>query len=356
MSAVHAGEGSREPARASVASPARRLATWLLLLCALVSVLILWGGIVRLSGAGLAIPGWPLVDGGLLPPFTDSGWNSVHQSYTAHYPELAAHVTISQFQRMFAIEYFHRFLGALVGIGFLALLLRSQRTAALWAAVGKRMKTAGWLLVAQVILGVLGAKYDLKAFAVAANLGLGFWFLGVLLWVALTLTASESGPTLRRPRNRVARLALGSVFLQVVTGGLVAGSAAGLMLNTWPQMGGYWIPPLDLLWTNWYSSAWINLIENQVLVQFIHRWLAMLAALFVIALVIGSTRLPMSSRGRLALRAVPTMLVLQLLLGIGDLLFQVPLWIGVTHLAVGIFLYAALVTLAHELTHPAAAA
>ncbi|MBI5058783.1 COX15/CtaA family protein [candidate division KSB1 bacterium] len=353
LSAGHIEEGSREPSVVSATSPARRLASWLLLLCALVSILILWGGIVRLSGSGLSIPEWPLINGSLLPPFTGDGWETVFQTYAVRYPDVAANLTAAQFQRMFAVEYFHRFLAALVGIVFLALFVRSKRNPALWAVVRQRMVSAAWLLVAQAVLGGIVVKLDLQAAAVALHLGMAFLFFGLLLWTALSLSRTGSG-SVREVRSRLAWFATGGIFLQIVTGGLVAGTGAGLTLNTWPQIGSYWIPPLHLLWADWYTPGIMNLFENQVLIQFIHRWLAFVAAGLVIALVGRSILAPISSRGRIALRALTTILVLQLLLGIGNLLFKVPMWLAFSHLAMGLLLYTTLLALTHELTHPAA--
>ncbi|MBK6911032.1 MAG: COX15/CtaA family protein, partial [bacterium] len=69
-------------------SPARRLASWLLFLSMLITVLMLWGGFVRISGSGLSIPDWPLINGSLLPPFSETGWQAVFDDYKTAYPAL----------------------------------------------------------------------------------------------------------------------------------------------------------------------------------------------------------------------------------------------------------------------------
>jgi cytochrome c oxidase assembly protein subunit 15 len=341
----------------AAASPARRIASWLALLATLVSVLILWGGIVRLSGSGLSIPDWPLINGSLLPPFTNSGWETVHHTYAQRYPNVAADLTLSDFKRMFAIEYFHRFLAAMVGIVFIAVLVRARRMKGVWPLVKKPLLWAAGLLIAQAVMGGIVVKFDLRAVAVAIHLGMAFVFFAILLWTAMRL--SREGRSQIRQRQGLRKLgwlATGAVLLQVITGGLVAGSHAGLTLNTWPRMGSYWIPPASVLWSDWITPRIANLFENQVLIQFIHRWWAFVAAGLIIGVVATTLSKPLTARGRVALRAVTTVLVLQLLLGIGNLLMKVPFWMAFAHLATGLALYATILVITHEVNYDAEAA
>ena len=342
-------EGSREPSIASSLSPERRIASWLVLLATLISILILWGGIVRLSGSGLSIPEWPLINGSLLPPLTDAGWETVHKTYAARYPDVAANLTVGQFERMFAIEYFHRFLAALVGIIFLAIVVRSRRLPTVWPRVKRKILWGAVLLVAQAAVGGIVVKLDLKAEAVALHLGMAFLFFGLILWTAMSLVAASG--RLSAERNSIRRLAwaaTGATFFQIVLGGLVAGTGAGLMLNTWPRMGSHWIPPAELLWSDWYAPRVMNLFQNQILIQFLHRWWAFVAAGLIIALVVKAMSKALTARGRIALRAVGTILVLQILLGIGNLLMKVPFWMAFIHLAIGLALYVTLLVITHE--------
>jgi heme a synthase len=345
----------------AVANPLRRIASWLILLTVLVSVLILWGGIVRLSGSGLSIPEWPIINGSLLPPFTSAGWDAVYRTYYAQIhgitdPAHAGGMDMSTFQRMFAIEYIHRFLAALVGIVFLAVFLRARKLPTVWPLVKKRLTAAGILLIVQAIFGGIVVKFDLHAAAVAIHLGTAFLFLSLLLWTAMNLSRHEwSELPERRKLRGMGWGATHTVLLQVMSGGLVAGTGAGLMLNTWPRMGSYWIPPWNLLWADWYSPAIVNVFQNQILVQFIHRWLAFVAAAAVIHLIVRMIRLPLSARGRLALRAVGSILVLQILLGIGNLLMKVPFWMAFVHLATGLTLFITLLVITHEVVYAPAA-
>jgi len=103
-----------------------------------------------------------------------------------------------------------------------------------------------------------------------------------------------------------------------------------------------------VLWSDWHSPMILNLVENQVLIQFIHRWWAFVAAVAVIVFVARTLPKALTTRGRIALRAVTTVLVLQILLGIGNLLMKVPFWMAFAHLATGLALYVTLLVITHE--------
>jgi cytochrome c oxidase assembly protein subunit 15 len=318
-----------------------------MLLAALISILILWGGIVRLTGSGLSIPEWPLINGSLLPPFTEAGWQTVFDTYAQRYPDVAANLTISRFESMFAVEYFHRFLAALVGVVFFAIIAVAVRNRHVWLQARKFLLWAAVLLVSQAVLGGIVVKLDLKALVVALHLGLAFFFYGLILYTSLKLSGDHS----RNPNaGCLPWYATGAVYLQIMTGGLVAATGAGMVINTWPMMGAFWIPPWHLLWADWLPGL-TNLYENQILVQFIHRWLAFIAAGFVIAMIARNIRKPVSPRGRIALRALASVLVLQLLLGIGNILMKAPFSMAFAHLAVGLVLFTVLVVASFELKH-----
>ena len=103
----------------------------------LITMLMLWGGFVRISGSGLSIPDWPLINGSLLPPFSEAGWQAVFDDYKHTYPALTDGMSLGTFETQFAIEYFHRFLAALVGIVLLAIILRARKIPDVWAVSKK---------------------------------------------------------------------------------------------------------------------------------------------------------------------------------------------------------------------------
>ncbi|MCC6476806.1 COX15/CtaA family protein [bacterium] len=333
-------------------SPPRRLASWLLFCSMLVTLLMLWGGFVRISGSGLSIPDWPLINGSLLPPFSESGWQTVFDTYKHTYPMLTQGMSLGGFQTQFAIEYFHRFLAALVGIVLLAVILRAKKSAELWPEVKKPLLWVGGLLIVQAILGGIVVKFDLAAQALAVHLGIAYTIFGILLWQALRLSRwGESKRDNFRKFQRFGKEAVIASLIQVVSGGLVAGTGAGLVMNTWPKVGDHWIPPISTMWGDWYTPVIANLWQNQILIQFFHRWWAFVVVGLVTHLIIRAMKEPLSTRGRVALRALATVLVLQILLGIGTLLMKVPPHMALTHLAVGLLLFSLLIIITHEMAY-----
>jgi heme a synthase len=340
---------------------ARRVASWLMVLCAIVTVLILWGGIVRLSGSGLSIPDWPIINGSLLPPFSDSGWQTVYDTYAANVTRTSGafnvgSLDLATFKTMFAIEYFHRFLAALVGIVFAVILFRAARSRDVWQRSRGFFMSALILLLAQAGLGGIVVKTDLQAAMVTAHLGTAFVFLAVLLWTALTLSREETVVAENKRLRRLAWMTLGTAYVQILFGGLMAGTGAGMILNTWPMMAGYLVPPGHLLWADWISPSILNLVQNQIFIQFVHRYMAWVVVAHVVALTIRGLRSGgLSHRAHLALRGAVSILTLQVLFGIGTLMMKSPFWMSFAHLATGLALFIVLLLITYETSNSPAA-
>ena len=208
------------------------------------------------------------------------------------------------------------------------------------------------LLIGQAILGGVVVKEDLKGELVAAHLGAAFWFFGVLLWTTLKLSRIDGAILERSGRKGLVILAWTAtlfVFIQIVSGGLVAGSRAGLVFNTFPKMGDFWIPPRNVLWSSVYQPAVNNLFQNQILIQFFHRWWAFIAAGFVIWAHVFALKVSATPRARLAARGTVVFVVLQIILGIGNLMMKAPFGMSLAHLATGLTLFALMVILTYEI-------
>lgn len=353
MSALFSKTAKTQPAETAASGGGEvRLAGWLLFLSLLVFVLILWGGVVRLSGSGLSIPNWPLINGSLLPPMSEAEWQSVFESYEKAAPPSFVETPLAAFKKMFWIEYFHRFLAVFVGIVFLAVFVRGFRNIYLRRQVGSHLIFGAMLLVGQILLGGLVVKADLKGELVAAHLGTAFWFFGVLLWTTLKLSRMEGAIIERSGRKGLVLLAWAAtlfVFVQIVSGGLVAGSRAGLVFNTYPKMGDFWIPPGNALWSSVYQPVWNNIFQNQILIQFFHRWWAFAAAGMVVLAHVFALKVSATPRARLAARGTAIFIVLQIILGIGNLMMKAPFGMSLAHLATGLTLFALLVILTYEI-------
>ena len=331
------------------------LAGWLTGLVLLVFLMVLWGGLVRLTGSGLSIPEWPLINGSLLPPISTQDWQAVYDSFHAELANLnqfsePEKISLSRFKQMFAIEYIHRTLAAVIGIMFLIILVKGFRHKLTRQQVKWHLAFSGILLLSQAILGGVVVKNELQASLVALHLGAAFLFFGLLLWTALYLSRLDSdtiNPT-TRGLKRIGWIAVAAIFIQVLLGGLTAGTHAGLIFNTFPKMGDFLVPPLAILFSPFYGNLFENLLKNQILIQFLHRWWAFVALLCVAAVIFKGTKFNLSGRGRLALQLVGTVTVFQVLLGILNLLLKVPVWTSLVHLGTALLIFGLTLVILHD--------
>jgi cytochrome c oxidase assembly protein subunit 15 len=331
----------------------RSVAAWLLLCCALVFAIVVVGGVTRLTHSGLSITEWqPIV--GTLPPLTDADWNDAFAKYqlTPEYQQVNKGMALPEFQRIFWWEYFHRLLGRLVGVVFLLPFLWFLARRRIPPGYGVRLAVIFALGAAQGALGWFMVKSGLvddprvSQFRLTAHLGLAFLIFAAMFWTALSLLAptrangNGAGAKAKRWSAAVALL----VFLQVLSGGMVAGIHAGLAYNTFPLMNGALVPPEIMM----LDPAWRNFFYNMATVQFDHRLLAWILAAVVPITWWKVVRDPAAPpRARIGAHLLLAMLAVQVTLGILTLVNAVPLALAAPHQAGALLLFAAALNLAH---------
>ena len=317
---------------------------WLYALAALVVAMILVGGATRLTDSGLSITEWQLITGAI-PPLNEAQWLEAFEKYKQipEYEVVNRGMSLAAFKVIYWWEWGHRFLGRLMGVFFLVPFVY------FWV----RRRIPDWLMPRLIVIFVLGGlqgalgwymvmsglteRVDVSQYRLAAHLAAAFVILGYILWTAYTasgLRASVAPPIGRR--SVLVLLAL--LFLQMLTGALVAGLDAGMSHNTWPLMDGRWVPGgLDAM-SPWYA----NLFENVRTVQFEHR---VLAYVIWIAAVVHALRLSRAGAGAGGAIALAVLVTLQAILGVWTLLAVVPLNLGLLHQFGAIVVFAA--ALAH---------
>jgi cytochrome c oxidase assembly protein subunit 15 len=165
-----------------------------------------------------------------------------------------------------------------------------------------------------------------------------------MLWVALDLLFRERGLASDGMRGRASGF-VALVWLQVISGALVAGIRAGYAYNTWPLMDGKLIPDEIMLIDPWYA----NIAYNMATVQFIHRSIAMIVALMAVGLWFDVRREPPNPRPRFWSNIVLAAAFLQVALGIGTLLLRVPVNLAALHQAGAVLLFSCAIMLRHTL-------
>jgi heme a synthase len=319
----------------------RAIAAWLLAVAALVFLMVVVGGITRLTESGLSITRWEPVSGAI-PPLDAAAWQAQFDAYkaTPQYEQLNHGMSLADFKAIFFWEYVHRLLGRLIGLAFALPLAWFAWRRAIPAGFGWRLGAIlalgalqgaiGWWMVASGLVD----RPDVSHIRLAIHLITALVIFAGLVWVALDLTARARPPLL-------AIWALCLLFLQFMFGAYVAGLDAGYAFNSWPKMGEDWYPA----GAEWLRPALRNFADNPITVQFVHRWLAFAVAALAIWLGLAAWRRGLRAEGGALIAAV----LAQLTLGILTLLSGVRIEIAVAHQAMAVLLLAAAVTAAHRL-------
>src|SRR5947207_4426065 len=329
----------------------RTVAAWLLVCCALVFAMVVVGGVTRLTHSGLSIVEWqPIV--GAVPPLDDGAWQEAFRKYqqTPEFRQVNPGMDLAGFKRIFWWEYVHRLLGRLIGAAFLLPLL--------WFAVrGRIPRELAWKFAAIFGLGALQRALGwymvqsglvdnprVSQFRLTAHLALAFLIYAAMLWIAFDLLFARAGAVSRRLRRFASALAA-LVFVMALSGGLVAGTRAGLAYNTFPLMNGRFVPPEIFALEPWY----LNFSNSIATVQFDHRLIAWLLAILVAWFWVRVRRNPVSERAKLGADLLLGALALQIALGIATLLLAVPVPLAAAHQAGALLVFSAALFAAHSL-------
>ncbi|WOK36239.1 COX15/CtaA family protein [Sphingomonas sp. C3-2] len=321
-------------ARPASANPQpKRLSRWLLLVASLVFMMVVVGGITRLTESGLSITEWRPVSG-TLPPLTEAQWQEEFLKYQQipEYQEInkAKGMTLADFKFIFFWEYIHRLLGRVIGLAFaLPLAVYAWRRMIPEGygprlvgllALGGLQGFIGWWMVTSG----LSERTDVSHFRLATHLLTALLIIGALVWTALDLRDHP------RPKARFTRLSWGVaviLFLQLLYGAFTAGLNAGYVSSTWPLMNDHIFPE----GVEWLGSFFATLGNDPFLIHFIHRWWAWVA--FIALMVLARKAKALGARG--ASVAISATVGTQVLLGIATVVTGIDITLAVLHQAVG---------------------
>src|SRR6266550_8455562 len=98
----------------------RAVGLWLFLIAAMIGLMVVIGGLTRLTGSGLSITEWQPVTG-IIPPLSDGAWQAEFAKYqgTSQYELINRGIGLAGFKTIYWWEWSHRLLGRLVGLVFL---------------------------------------------------------------------------------------------------------------------------------------------------------------------------------------------------------------------------------------------
>ncbi|MBL0266538.1 MAG: COX15/CtaA family protein [Leptospiraceae bacterium] len=275
------------------------------LLSVLIFINILFGPLVRATDSGLACPDWPLCHGKVIPP-----------------PEFRIWMEVG-----------HRIYSGLLGFVVLALSIIVFKNSELRARFGLLAFTSLVVLVNQVILGKLTVTKLLDPGTVNMHL-LNAVFLFTLI-VSITAKANYILKTgleeirlvnwlaVFNSKNLLISLTVFLVYFQLFMGGRVSSNYAGLACPDWPTCNGQWFPAM----------------EGFVKIQMEHRFVAYLIVFLIIVNVAVSIFKSYDPRTRLFLKLALYAVGFQIILGVSNVLFQLPTLVTAAHTGMGVALF-----------------
>ena len=313
-----------------------QVSIWLIFMFVLISLMIVVGGLTRLTDSGLSITKWQLFSG-ILPPLNNDDW----LVYFALYKEIPEYklqnfsMTLSEFKIIFWWEWGHRILGRVIGLTFILPLIYFT-----FKLKFKNVKNfyfifflicfqgfIGWYMVSSGLID----RVDVSHFRLSIHLLIAFLILSLILWNYFKLK------NIILSNDRVSTflpiIFLFLVFIQITIGAFVSGMDAGTIYNSWPLMGNSYFPD-DNEFKNIFK---INAFSDPSLVQFMHRNLAYIITVFYIFIFLKVYKNKIKNLYNV-INILGAVLILQIILGVLVLLFGAHIFYASMHQISSIFL------------------
>jgi len=261
------------------------ISTWLLLITFFVALMIIVGGLTRLTDSGLSITRWDLISG-ILPPITSQDWENSFNLYKQipEYKLLNSSMILDQFKTIYWWEYSHRLLGRLIGLLYiLPLFYFTYKN-----FIKKNSLVSFYLILFLILLqGFIGwymvksgltERTDVSHYRLALHLTLAFIIFIFLLWNFLKYKKQQILNYDKKLSNYLIFIFTLLLLVQICIGAFVSGLDAGKIYQTWPLMNQAYFPD-DSLIKDLFS---LKAFEIPSVIQFIHRNIAYLIILFFI--------------------------------------------------------------------------
>jgi cytochrome c oxidase assembly protein subunit 15 len=319
-------------------------------------MMVVVGGITRLTNSGLSMTDWHLVTD-TFPPLSEAKWEQAFEEYKKfpEYQKINIHndFTLSDYKFIYFWEWFHRFIGRIIGLAFIVpfvyflfkkrLSTETIKKCIVLLGMGGFQGFLGWFMVRSGLID----NPDVSHFRLSLHLTFAFITFAYTLWVALDLIYPNK-TTVILPLQKIARIALVFLLIQIIYGGFVAGLNAGLIHNHWPLMSdGEFIHESVFIEQ---KTLFLNLVEGKSGVQFVHRTMAYIVVGLILLLFFKSKKYLLSSLQKKGINTLVIIVFLQFGLGVFTLLYSVPLWLGLAHQIMAFFLLSAMTFTLHRLS------
>jgi cytochrome c oxidase assembly protein subunit 15 len=330
----------------------KKVIYWLFTGCLLIFIMVVVGGITRLTHSGLSISNYKLISG-TIPPMNDLEWQEAFNLYKQYpeYQKLNNHFSLQDFKDIYFWEWLHRVIGRVIGIvfflPFLYFLITRQlskptiKKSFILLCLGAFQGFLGWYMVKSGLVD----NPDVSHYRLAAHLTTAFITFAYTFWVALDLMFPYKNHINKSLRNLV-RFGLGVLILQIIYGAFVAGLDAGFIHNHWPLMSeGKFMHQTVYIEQ---SPLYKNFIEGKSGVQFVHRTLAYIVLAFIFMIWYQSKKIDLNKLQSNSIKTLLIIVGIQFLLGVFTILLQVPIWLGVAHQIGAFFLLSAMTFTLHR--------
>ena len=317
----------------------KQISIWLLVMFFLIALMIVIGGLTRLTDSGLSITKWELFSG-TLPPLSETKWLDYFDQYKL-IPEFKLQnysMTLSDFKVIFWWEWAHRFLGRLIGLFFLIPLVYFTFKVSFRKLLNLYLifflicfqGFLGWYMVSSGLIN----RVDVSHFRLSVHLIVAFIIMSLILWNLLKLNLKNDNQLRLHYFFPLTFLFL--IFLQIIIGAFVSGMDAGMIYNSWPKMGDTYFPD-DNKFINLFN---VEAFSDASLVQFLHRNLAYAILLFYLLILIKVYKNNIKTNYS-AVKILGIFLLSQVILGILTLINGVQIILASMHQISSIFLVSA---------------
>ncbi len=313
-----------------------QISIWLLFMFLLIALMIIVGGLTRLTDSGLSITEWELF-AGFFPPMNDQKWMDYFNEYK-QIPEFKLQnysMTIAEFKVIFWWEWVHRFLGRIIGISFLIPLIYFSFKIKFKNLISFYIifflicfqGFIGWYMVASGLVD----RVDVSHYRLSLHLLIAFVILSLTYWNYLKINVINNHKN--KINSFIPLIFLITIFIQIIIGAFVSGMDAGKIYNSWPMMGKSYFPDDNDI-NNLFTLSAFN---DPSLVQFIHRNLAYLICFFYIIIFFKIYKNKIYNLYK-SINLLGFFILLQIFLGVLTILFGAQIIIASMHQISSIFL------------------
>ena len=313
-----------------------QLSLWLITMFWIIAIMIVVGGLTRLTDSGLSITEWQLFSG-ILPPLNNNDWIMYFNLYKKipEYELQNYNMTLQEFKIIFWWEWGHRFLGRVIGISFLIPLIYFSFKIKFYKLLNLYLifflicfqGFVGWYMVSSGLVD----RVDVSHFRLSIHLLIAFLILSLIFWNYLKTKVINNNT--RRISVFLPLIFLILVFIQIVVGAFVSGMDAGKIYNSWPLMGNTYFPNDN----DFRDLFRLSAFSDPSLVQFMHRNLAYLIMFFYFFIFYKIYKNKIYDLYK-SINILGIFIILQIILGIYTVIYGAQLYIAAMHQLSSIFL------------------